>query len=82
MDLFKDLLKGIPWDRALGGPRELVNVQATIPPSSRPVYPQDQKITQRWQDTCMDQQEAPTKSQTQERNLWMWKKIKPRGVDM
>lgn len=31
-------------------------------------------VRQRCQDTCTDQQEAPSKSQTQERKLWMWQK--------
>jgi len=40
--LFKNLLRGIPWDRALegrGGPRELVTIQVSFPPCSRWVLP-------------------------------------------
>ena len=38
---FKDLLRGIPWVRALegGGPRELVAIQASLPPCSGLVHP-------------------------------------------
>ncbi|GAB0209149.1 rapamycin-insensitive companion of mTOR-like [Grus japonensis] len=42
--LFKDLLGRIPWVRALEGrgcPRDLVNIQALLPPSSRSVHPEE-----------------------------------------
>lgn len=53
----------------MGSPKELISVYTSLPPCSRPVYPLDQAISQRWQDTCVDQ-EVPSKLQIQEIYLW------------
>lgn len=56
---FRDLLREILWNRALGEKgvqNQLVSIYTSLPPGSRPVYPLDQTISQRWQDTCMDQE--------------------------
>lgn len=48
----------------------MVNIQASLPPGSRPAYPYVQQIKQRGQDTCMDEWGASIKSQMDGRNLW------------
>lgn len=45
-----------PWTM---GPRELVAIQRLSPPCSRMVHCDKQKIKQRQQAACMDEQEAP-----------------------
>lgn len=68
--LFKDLFGGITLATDLEeGPRELVNVQASLPPSSGPMNPHEEEIKQRRQETCMDERGTPSKSQTEERNV-------------
>lgn len=44
------------------GPREMVNIQAPLPPGSRMVHPNEQEIGQRRQETSMDEQGTSVKT--------------------
>ena len=48
--LFRDLLGGVPWDKAMErrrGPRNLVDTQASPPPTSGAVHPNEQEVRQK-----------------------------------
>lgn len=45
------------------GPGKLVDFQASPPPSSRKVHPNEQEIKTRWQEACMNEQGALDKIQ-------------------
>lgn len=66
MDLFKDLLKGILWDGGLGE-KGVQESQSMF--KQQFLQAQNQCIPKI--KNQLDQQEAPSKSQTQERKLWM-----------
>lgn len=43
--------------------RELVNIQVSFPPGSRILHPHGQDTEQKGQETCMDEQGTPVKTQ-------------------
>lgn len=47
------------------GPGELADFHRLPPPSSRQVHPDKQEIKQRWQETCMNEQESAQMVETQ-----------------
>jgi len=41
------------------GPRKLIDVQESSPPSSEMNHPDEQEIKERQQEACMNEQDAP-----------------------
>jgi len=52
------------------GPRKLVNIQGSRPPSSGAMHPNKEEGGQKRQEACMAEQGAP--GQTQNTWLWAW----------
>ncbi|GAB0186577.1 hypothetical protein GRJ2_001123000 [Grus japonensis] len=56
--LFRDLFGRVPWDKALGGkrgPRKLVSIEGSPPPSSGAICPNKEEVRQKCQEACMDE---------------------------
>jgi len=67
-------LQGATWrnpvgqgSRRQGGPRVLVALQTSLPPSSGAVHPPEKEIEQRRQETCMGKQGASSGDQVEEK---------------
>ncbi|GAB0182327.1 hypothetical protein GRJ2_000698000 [Grus japonensis] len=70
--LFRDLLSRVPWDKALEGrrgPRKLVSIHESPPPSSGAIHPKKEEVKQKCQEACMDEQGAPGQAQTKKGSL-------------
>ncbi|PKU32048.1 dtw domain-containing protein 2 [Limosa lapponica baueri] len=63
--LFRDLLGRVPWEgtlpcpRGKRGPRKLVSIQESPPPSSGVIYHNKEEVRHKCQEACMDEQGVP-----------------------
>jgi len=51
------------------GPRKLVNIQGSPPPSSGAMLPNKEEARQKHQEACMNEQGAPGQTQAQKESL-------------
>ncbi|GAB0183298.1 hypothetical protein GRJ2_000795100 [Grus japonensis] len=80
LGLFRDLLGRVPWDKALegrGAQDSWVVFKDHLLQAQEQCIPTEEKVRQKHQEACMDEQEAPRQTQTQKGSL---QKVEARAV--
>jgi len=70
--LLRDLLSRVPWDKALvrrGAQERWFYIQGSPPPSTGVMHPNKEKVREKCQEACMDEQVAPGQTPAQKESL-------------